>query len=72
MGMGETGKPDTTPLCPKCGGKLIYDGKGLSCISCPYTWRKGCLEKAVEKGRRADKNKKSHESHPSNVLDPPR
>lgn len=33
-------KPETTPICPKCGGKLLYDGKGLSCISCPYTWRK--------------------------------
>jgi hypothetical protein len=38
--MGKMGKPDTTPLCPKCGGKLVYDGTGLSCISCPFTWRK--------------------------------
>jgi tRNA(Ile2) C34 agmatinyltransferase TiaS len=33
-------KSDTTPICPKCGEKLLYDGKGLSCISCPYVRRR--------------------------------
>jgi len=38
--MESASKPETSPRCPKCGGKLVYDGTGLSCISCLYTWRK--------------------------------
>lgn len=45
--MESTSKPDTTPNCPKCRGKLLYDGSGLSCISCPYTWRKTHAAKVV-------------------------
>ena len=45
--MQSAGKPDTTPNCPKCGGKLVYDGTGLSCIACPYTWRKPDTVRAV-------------------------
>jgi tRNA(Ile2) C34 agmatinyltransferase TiaS len=53
--MDTTKKPDTTPICPKCGGKLVYDGKGLSCISCPYTWRKpDTLRKATEPGKKPE------------------
>jgi len=33
------GKKKTTPVCPHCGGKLYYDGKGLKCTKCVYVWR---------------------------------
>ena len=49
-------KPDTTPICPKCGGKLLYDGKGFSCMSCPYTWRKpDTVRKSVDPEKTSEK-----------------
>lgn len=29
-------KADGDGVCPRCGGKLLYDGKGLACLTCPY------------------------------------
>jgi len=41
VGIGVLGKkkPTSTPVCPQCGGKLYYDGKGLRCMKCLYLWR---------------------------------
>ncbi len=33
-------RPGPKKVCPRCGGTLVYDGVGYSCISCRYKIRR--------------------------------
>jgi hypothetical protein len=43
--------------CPRCGGRLLYNGKGLSCIACSYFRHNPPSEKSmmVPKQKRKEK-----------------
>jgi len=43
--------------CPRCGGKLLYDGRGQSCLACSFTRRTPTTEKSmvVPKQKRKEK-----------------
>jgi hypothetical protein len=65
---------EPSPTCDFCGAPIRPSDleKGRAIILMKKTFCKGCLEKAIEKGRRAEKKDKAHDSHPSNVLGAPR
>ena len=60
--------------CDFCGAHIRTSDfeKGRALILMKKNFCKACLEKAVAKGRQADKKDKAHDSSPSNVLGAPR
>jgi hypothetical protein len=61
---------EASHYCDFCGAQIRASDleKGRAIILMKKRFCGGCLEKAVEKGRQADKKEKAHDSHPSNVL----
>lgn len=48
----------TSLRCPDCQEKLLYDGKGLSCLVCPYVWRPPESDKSIPVPQRPDETSK--------------
>ena len=55
-GMGNRGI--TKLRCPECHERLLYDGKGLTCISCSYSWRPPESDKSIPAVRRNEEPEK--------------
>jgi len=39
LGLGTSRKHITSLRCPKCHNRLLYDGKGFSCLECSHVVR---------------------------------
>lgn len=50
-------KPDGDGACPRCGSKLLYDGRGMTCLSCSYTRKSPPSEKSILVPRQKRKEK---------------
>jgi hypothetical protein len=45
--VAKAGKPGGEDTCPRCTGKLLYDGRGHSCLSCSFTRRTPTTVKSI-------------------------
>ncbi len=51
------GRKPGEDACPRCGGRLLYNGKGLACIACSYARTNPPSEKTLQVPREKRREK---------------
>jgi len=52
----------TPSLCPRCGGKLLWNGRAMACIACSYISTDVKSDRKIPAVRSRQKNRKPDSS----------